>query len=115
MLPFMKNKNNNASVIQPILEAAGLYDMSDEDFEEFCHDYGGSEEVMRSFWPNPATGLPLRMGNRVSKAQREKFNQLLQGEISKEELLGDYKIQKERLFAILEILWLLNDEISEIS
>ena len=95
----------------PYLKEAGFYEMNYEDFEVFCQEQNESEEKLRDLLPNPVTGLPAFMGLSPSKNQCRKFTQMLEHEMSIDEV-REFPSQKEKAFAVLGVLRLLKKNIS---
>ena len=97
----------------PYLKEAGFYEMSYDDFEVFCQEQNESEEKLLDFLPNPVTGLPVFMGLSPSKNQRRKFIQMLEHEMSIDEL-REFPSQKEKAFAVLGIFRLLKANVCKL-
>jgi len=94
----------------PYLKEAGYYEMNYEDFGVFCQEQNEPEDKLLDLLPNPVTGLPVFMGLSPSKNQRRKFVQMLEREMSIEEL-REFPSQKEKAFAVLGVFRLLRANI----
>ena len=92
----------------PYLKEAGYYEMSYDDFLVYCHEQNEREKKLLDLLPNPETGLPVFMGLSPNKNQRRKFIQMLEREISIDELKG-FPSQKDKAFAVLRIFRLFKE------
>ena len=94
----------------PYLKEAGYYEINYEDFGVFCQEQNEPKEKLLDLLPSPVTGLPVFMGLSPSTNQRRKFIQMLEREMSIDEL-REFPSQKEKAFALLGIFRLLKENI----
>jgi hypothetical protein len=97
----------------PYLKEAGYYEMNYEDFGVFCQEQSEPEKKLMDLLPNPVTGLPAFMGLSPSKNQRRKFVQMLEREMSIDEL-REFPSQKKKVFAVLGVFRLLRANIHKL-